>query len=56
MVTLYKKSPNSLEEPQPKKPSDVQGPPTMSKGGLPHDRNQISRGVTRDISHPEKIG
>jgi hypothetical protein len=32
MVTLYKKPPNSLEEPEPKNPSNAQGPPTMSKG------------------------
>jgi hypothetical protein len=30
-VTLYKKPPNSLEEPEPEKPSDAQGPTTMSK-------------------------
>jgi hypothetical protein len=35
MVTLCKKTPNSLEEPEPKKPSDAQGPPTMSKGASP---------------------
>jgi hypothetical protein len=32
MVTLYKKPPNSLEETEPKKPSNAHGPPTMSKG------------------------
>jgi hypothetical protein len=35
MVTLYKKLPNSLEEPEPKKPSNAQGPPIMSKGSSP---------------------
>jgi hypothetical protein len=34
MVTLYKKPPNSLEEPEPKKPSNAQGPPKMSKGAF----------------------
>jgi hypothetical protein len=41
MATLYKKPPNSLEEPEPEKPFDAQGPTTMSKGGLHCDRNQI---------------
>jgi hypothetical protein len=35
MVTFYKKPPNSLEEPEPKKLSNAQGPPTMSKGASP---------------------
>jgi hypothetical protein len=32
MVTLYKKPPDSLEEAEPEKPSDAQGPPVISKG------------------------
>jgi hypothetical protein len=35
MVTLYKKPPDSLEEAEPEKPSDAQGPPMMSKGASP---------------------
>jgi hypothetical protein len=35
MVTFYKKPPGSLEEQNPKKPSDAQGLPTMSKGASP---------------------
>jgi hypothetical protein len=32
MVILYRKPPNSLEDPEPEKPSSAQGSPTMSKG------------------------
>jgi hypothetical protein len=35
MVILYKKPPNSLEEPELKKSSNAQDPPTMSKEALP---------------------
>jgi hypothetical protein len=35
MVTICKKPPYSLEEPEPEKPSNVQGLPTMSKGAYP---------------------
>jgi hypothetical protein len=35
IVTLGKNPPNSLEEPEPKKPSDAQGPPIMSKRASP---------------------
>jgi hypothetical protein len=35
MVTLSKKTPNSFEEPEPTKPSNAQGPPTMSKEASP---------------------
>jgi hypothetical protein len=55
MVTLCKKPPDSLEEPEHKTPFDAQGTPNNVKGGLPHDRNQISRETTGDIVHPEEI-
>jgi hypothetical protein len=35
MVTLCKKPPDFLEEPELEKPSDAQGPPTMPKGASP---------------------
>jgi hypothetical protein len=35
MVTLYRKPPNSFEEPETEKPSDAQRPRTMSKGVSP---------------------
>jgi hypothetical protein len=35
VVTYYKKPLNSFEEPEPKKPSNAQGPSTMSKWASP---------------------
>jgi hypothetical protein len=55
MVTLYKKLPNSLEETEHKKYVIPKGHNNV-KGGPPCDRNQIFRGATGAISHPEEIG
>jgi hypothetical protein len=53
-VTLYRKPPNSLEEPEPKKNTWCPKTPNNVKGGLPYDRNQISRGATGNIFYPEE--
>jgi hypothetical protein len=56
MATLCKKSPGSLEELEPKKLSNAQGPPIMSKGASPVTEIKSPGGTTGDITHPKEIG